>query len=331
MPHVNHPNFGWAIAPADLAPLQRYRLLEIYNGHPLVNNLGGGDRPGVEQVWDQLLTAGQRVYGIAVDDAHYFKRPWDPMAPRPGRGWVMVQAPRLEASALMTSLEEGAFYASTGVELEAYAADRAAITLRSGQGRHPLSNRARRSGRGGPRHRAGRGGSLFAGRPQGLRPRRRHRLQRRPGVGTAGVSRLVTRREQGTGNRERGTGNGEQGARTRYTAIVQLHVARLCLDCEEVHDEYRCPACASDQFSYLTRWVPGRDRSVRPRSKPAPPPEADVYRRLIHGEPPPPKGRFVTRALMGLGAAAGLAGVFLGARHARAARGTPDESSDESR
>ena len=34
---------------------------------------------------------------------------------------------------------------------------------------------------------------------------------------------------------------------------------------------------------------------------------------------------------MGLGAAAGLAGVFLGARNARAARGTPDEPSDESR
>ena len=82
MPHINHPNFGWAITPADLAALERYRLLEIYNGHPLVNNLGGGDAPGMEAVWDRLLTAGKRVYGIAVDDAHYFKRPWDAMAPQ---------------------------------------------------------------------------------------------------------------------------------------------------------------------------------------------------------------------------------------------------------
>ena len=194
VPHINHPNFGWAIAPADLARLERYRLLEIYNGHPIVNNLGGEDRPGVEQVWDQLLTAGRRVYGIAVDDAHDFKRPWDPLAPRPGRGWVMVQAPRLEASALMASLEEGAFYASTGVELEAYAADRAAITLRiraAGDTRYRIGL----VGSGGAvvdtvrrRH-----GALFTGRPQGLRPRRRQRLQRRPGVGTTGVSRLAAR------------------------------------------------------------------------------------------------------------------------------------------
>ena len=34
VPHINHPNFGWAIAPAELAALERYRLLEIYNGHP---------------------------------------------------------------------------------------------------------------------------------------------------------------------------------------------------------------------------------------------------------------------------------------------------------
>jgi hypothetical protein len=111
---------------------------------------------------------------------------------------------------------------------------------------------------------------------------------------------------------------------------VQLRNARLCLDCEEVHDEYRCPACASDHFGYLTRWVPvpeRPDRPRRPRPKDDPRPEVEVYRRLIHGEPPPRRGRIVTRALMGLGAAAGLAGLFIGARGARAQR---DGSSQES-
>lgn len=129
-PHINHPNFGWAIGSADLAALERYRLLEIFNGHPTVNNHGGGDRPGMEEVWDRLLRAGRRVYGIAVDDAHYFKRPWDPKAPKPGQGWVVVRAPRLEAAAILASLEAGDFYASTGVTLEAYEADATAIVLR---------------------------------------------------------------------------------------------------------------------------------------------------------------------------------------------------------
>ena len=52
------------------------------------------------------------------------------MAPRPGRGWVVVRAPRLEAGALLASLEAGDFYASTGIELAAYSADATAIAVR---------------------------------------------------------------------------------------------------------------------------------------------------------------------------------------------------------
>ena len=102
-----------------------------------------------------------------------------------------------------------------------------------------------------------------------------------------------------------------------------------------MHDEYRCPACASDHFSYLTRWVPVPDRSDRaerprrPRPPAEPGPEVEVYRRLIHGEPPPRKRKLASRALMGLGAAAGLAGLFLGARSARARRDPPDAEEGE--
>ena len=37
---------------------------------------------------------------------------------------------------------------------------------------------------------------------------------------------------------------------------MQLREARLCLNCEEVHDSHACPACASENFTYMTRWVP---------------------------------------------------------------------------
>jgi hypothetical protein len=94
---------------------------------------------------------------------------------------------------------------------------------------------------------------------------------------------------------------------------MQLRMARLCLDCEEVHDGYQCPVCASDHFTYLTRWVPAPERRSHPR--PAPPPEhLDTYRKLT--APAPQGGRLVTRALVGLGAA-GVLGLFLGGHRAR--------------
>ena len=45
---------------------------------------------------------------------------------------------------------------------------------------------------------------------------------------------------------------------------MQLRFARLCLDCEEVHDQQQCPLCASETFAYLSRWVPGVERRARP-------------------------------------------------------------------
>ena len=45
VPHVNHPNFHWAIGAKDLKSIKNLRLFEIYNGHPQVNNLGGAARP----------------------------------------------------------------------------------------------------------------------------------------------------------------------------------------------------------------------------------------------------------------------------------------------
>ena len=62
----------------DLQQVQRTRLFEIFNGHPQVNNQGGGGVPGLEESGTVLLISGRLMYGVAVDDAHHFKRPGDP-------------------------------------------------------------------------------------------------------------------------------------------------------------------------------------------------------------------------------------------------------------
>ncbi|MDX1394206.1 MAG: CehA/McbA family metallohydrolase [Gemmatimonadota bacterium] len=118
VPHINHPNFGWAFGAEELAQVENDRLFEIFNGHPTVHNEGGGGSPGLEEIWDALLTGGKRIYGIAVDDAHHFQGEFSPDRANPGRGWVSVLADRLEAESIMSALEEGQFYASTGVEIE---------------------------------------------------------------------------------------------------------------------------------------------------------------------------------------------------------------------
>lgn len=51
---------------------------------------------------------------------------------------------------------------------------------------------------------------------------------------------------------------------------MQLRSARLCLDCEELHEDPQCPVCTSEAFVYITRWIPVDARRTRKRAVPRP-------------------------------------------------------------
>ena len=50
---------------------------------------------------------------------------------------------------------------------------------------------------------------------------------------------------------------------------MHLGVARLCLDCHEVHEYDRCPACTSEAFAFVTRWIK-LDTAAVPRTSSQP-------------------------------------------------------------
>lgn len=126
---INHPNFGWAFTASDLLMARGAQLMEIFNGHFMVNNLGGGGRPGTEALWDAVLTGGLTVFGVASDDMHDLKRPGARQTAGPGRGWVMVRAVKLTPEAILDALSAGEFYASTGVELSDIQATGRSLTI----------------------------------------------------------------------------------------------------------------------------------------------------------------------------------------------------------
>lgn len=89
---------------------------------------------------------------------------------------------------------------------------------------------------------------------------------------------------------------------------MQLRVARLCQDCEEIHADQQCPVCASETFTFITRWVPAPERRKRPR--PTTSPEAEIYRQLTAKSEAGTSlttGRVLKRAALGL-TALGVAG-----------------------
>ena len=121
-PHINHPNFFFAVSIQDLIDLHGERFFEVYNGHPMVNNYGDSLRPGTEQMWDMINIAYSNrnqplMYGLATDDSHNYHQVGSAYS-NAGRGWVMVYADSLKPASLISALESGDFYASTGVMLK---------------------------------------------------------------------------------------------------------------------------------------------------------------------------------------------------------------------
>jgi len=99
---------------------------------------------------------------------------------------------------------------------------------------------------------------------------------------------------------------------------MKLVNARLCLDCEEVHDEQHCPVCGSESFAFMTRWVTPSDSAAAEAAvpqqavTPTRPPEAgdrrkqlhrreqvDAYRQMLN-PPPARRGRMVAGGALGL-------------------------------
>ncbi|NNE46636.1 MAG: histidinol-phosphatase [Rhodothermales bacterium] len=134
IPHVSHPNLGWAITAGDIADLRGEKFFEVFNGHPGANSAGDRNHPATDVMWDEILvqrlTRGEDIiYGLAVDDAHHY-REWHSTLTNPGRGWVMVRArPELTAESIVEALESGDFYSSTGVVLDDIVFDGTSIRI----------------------------------------------------------------------------------------------------------------------------------------------------------------------------------------------------------
>jgi len=122
MIHINHPNFHYAITVEDMIALQGEQFFEVFNGHPQVYNFGDSLHMDTETMWDQIniayLNNGQPpLYGLATDDSHNYHT-FDSKRSNTGRGWIYVYADTLSARSLITSMEQGQFYASNGVKLK---------------------------------------------------------------------------------------------------------------------------------------------------------------------------------------------------------------------
>jgi len=106
---LNHPNWQDRFdhfTLGHMAALRGHIGIEIYNG--VIGRLDGS--PYATDKWDLLLSYGQRIWGFANDDSHRATGDC-------GLGWNCVYVRERSVSAIVSALEVGRFYASTGVTI----------------------------------------------------------------------------------------------------------------------------------------------------------------------------------------------------------------------
>ena len=99
--------------------------VEIFNG---LREMRGCDEAANIALWDELLTAGARIWGVATDDFHF-------AFITPGHGWVCVQVPEEEEvlswQLIVRQLKAGAFFATTSPGFEEIGLDGDSLRVRA--------------------------------------------------------------------------------------------------------------------------------------------------------------------------------------------------------
>lgn len=109
----NHP--VWSMeAEKDILSYEGWFSLEAYNGSS-VSDCGG---EASLSLYDKLLRLGRFPFVHGADDNHN-AFPFGSPRCDSFRAWTMIQAPSLDYGSVITALEQGSFYASTGPTIRA--------------------------------------------------------------------------------------------------------------------------------------------------------------------------------------------------------------------
>jgi hypothetical protein len=115
IPVISHPHMS-GVYSGKMMELDGIAGIEVYNAYCQ----GSGRRGFAQTHWDDLLSVGRRVWGLASDDRHSGDRPGEPDKRDFDRfkAWVVVRAADCTRPAILDAMKKGLFYSTTGPQIK---------------------------------------------------------------------------------------------------------------------------------------------------------------------------------------------------------------------
>jgi hypothetical protein len=129
IPVLCHPFWNWTYNWEVAEAVKNWKHFEVCNASPNCNSYPTPGGSHGDEMWDKLLSSGHRVFGVATDDAHEYYSPCDSHSPSAGRGYIVINAEKLDIDLIIKAFIAGDFYSSTGIDLDYYEFDRKKINI----------------------------------------------------------------------------------------------------------------------------------------------------------------------------------------------------------
>lgn len=117
VPILAHPNWGNVYGAEVIAKIKDCNLFEVHNGSPDCNTFAAGGRPGTDDIWNEALNLGVKLFGVGSDDAHSYlpeKFHHGHNTAHGGESATYVDCKTLSVPAILKALETGRCVASSG-------------------------------------------------------------------------------------------------------------------------------------------------------------------------------------------------------------------------
>ena len=112
----NHP--VWSLQNAeDYLGYEGFDFIEVHNTSCIISGFHESDH-----AYNDMMKAGKKIMPVATDDNHNVKG-FEGVRSDSFGGWVVLDAPRLDYPSVISALEQGDFYASTGPEIHSIVLD----------------------------------------------------------------------------------------------------------------------------------------------------------------------------------------------------------------